>query len=72
MMNKLIILLIKAYQQTLSPLKGGACCLYSPSCSEYAKQHIIKYGIIKSIIPVSKRIVSCNPLSKKPYWDPVK
>ncbi len=70
-MNKLIIFLIKIYQQTLSPLKG-ACCIYSPSCSEYAKQHIIKYGFIKSIVPISKRLVSCNPLSKKPHWDPVK
>ena len=27
---------------------------------------------VKSIVPISKRVVSCNPLSKKPTWDPVK
>tara|TARA_B110000014_G_C19660645_1_gene347298 strand:+ start:104 stop:319 length:216 start_codon:yes stop_codon:yes gene_type:complete len=71
MITKASIFLIKFYQQTLSPFKG-ACCIYSPSCSEYARQHIVKYGLMKSVAPISKRIVSCNPLSKKPHWDPVK
>ena len=70
-MTRVAVFIIKFYQQSLSPLKG-ACCLFSPSCSEYARQHIIKYGFRKSVYPVVKRVISCNPLSKKAYWDPVK
>jgi len=71
MISKIFILLIRVYQQTLSPLKGP-CCIYSPSCSEYAKQHIIKHGALNSFFPIMKRVLSCNPLSKKAHWDPVK
>lgn len=48
-------------------------CNYNPSCSEYTKQAIIKYGIIMGIYKGIKRIRSCNDpnlLEKK--LDPLK
>ena len=44
---------------------------YYPSCSEYAKLAIEKYGCIKGIFLGIKRIIKCNPFSKGGY-DPLK
>jgi len=71
MISKFFILLIRAYQLCISPFQYS-CCRYYPSCSEYSKQCIEKYGFFSSIALVFKRIVSCHPFSKKEFWDPVK
>ena len=46
-------------------------CKYYPTCSEYTKQAIIKYGTIKGCFLGIKRILKCNPFSKGGY-DPLK
>lgn len=47
-MRKILIKIIEQYQKYLSPAlqKNGVCCKYYPSCSEYTKQAINKYGCI--------------------------
>lgn len=45
-------------------------CKYSPTCSEYTKQAIKKYGSIKGIYLGTKRLLRCNPISKGGY-DPL-
>ena len=57
------IQLIKTYQKYISPLFGKRC-IYYPSCSEYTKQAVDKYGIIKGNILGIIRILRCNPFSK--------
>ena len=49
----------------------GIECKYYPTCSEYTKQAIEKYGLEKGILLGSKRIIKCNPFSKGGY-DPLK
>lgn len=49
----------------------GVHCKYEPTCSEYAKQAIQKYGTKKGSILAIKRILRCNPFSKGGY-DPLK
>lgn len=44
----------------LSFLAPGGACKYSPTCSEYTKQMIEKYGIIEGLIKGVKRISSCR------------
>ena len=39
-------------------------CKYYPSCSEYTKQAIEKYGAGKGMILGIYRILRCNPFSK--------
>ena len=72
-MKKIIIypflLIIKFYQIIISPLLPSTC-RYSPTCSEYAKLSLIKYGIIKGSILSFKRIAKCNPWGGKGF-DPV-
>lgn len=72
-MKKFFILLIKIYKKTISPLicTLGFHCKYYPSCSEYTKQAIEKYGVIKGLTMGFFRILRCNPFSKGGY-DPVK
>ena len=69
-MKKIFILLINFYQKNISPWFGKKCKYY-PTCSEYTKQAIEKYGVIKGTIKGIKRILRCNPLGGYGY-DPVK
>lgn len=72
-MKKLILYFIKMYKKFISPvLKNmGIECKYYPTCSEYTKLAIEKYGCIKGIFLGLKRIIKCNPFSKGGY-DPLK
>jgi len=72
-MKKIFITLISIYKKTLSPIfeKMGIRCKYYPSCSEYTRQAIEKYGSIKGVFLGIKRILRCNPFSEGGY-DPLK
>ena len=69
-MKKLFIKLINFYQKHISS-GTKAHCKYYPSCSEYTKQAIEKYGSIRGVAKGTWRILRCNPFSKGGY-DPVK
>ena len=72
-MKKLIIFLIEKYQKVISPIisRHGVNCKYYPTCSEYTKQAVEKYGFFVGICKGIVRILRCNPFSKGGY-DPVK
>lgn len=72
-MKKIIIFLIHLYKKYLSNLfhNLGFDCKYYPTCSEYTKQAVEKYGAIKGMFLGIKRILKCNPFSKGGY-DPLK
>lgn len=67
-MKKLILFLISMYQK-ISSLTPPRCRFY-PTCSEYTKQAILKYGLFKGGILGVKRICKCHPLHEGGY-DPV-
>ena len=67
---KLIFLsLIKLYQILLSPIFGNQC-RFTPTCSNYSKEAIEKYGNIQGISLTIKRLLKCHPWGKSGY-DPV-
>ena len=72
-MKKLLIRLIKGYQKhiSVSLASKNIHCKYYPTCSEYTKQAIQKYGAGKGSIKGILRILKCNPFSKGGY-DPLK
>ena len=72
-MKKLLIWLIEKYQKYISAwLKSkNINCKFYPTCSEYTKQAINKYGATKGSWLGIKRILKCNPFSKGGY-DPLK
>ena len=45
-------------------------CKHIPTCSDYAIESIMEYGVIKGGFLSIKRILRCNPFSKGGY-DPV-
>lgn len=72
-MKKILINLINFYQKHISlwlDSKNIKCKFY-PTCSDYTKQAIEKYGVIKGVFLGIKRILRCNPFSKGGY-DPLK
>lgn len=69
MMKKLALILIKIYQSFISPLLGPHC-RYVPTCSEFAREALEKYGFVKGVYLAARRILRCNPFSKGGY-DPV-
>lgn len=68
MIKSLVLMIIKTYQ-TISKYTPRRCRFY-PTCSEYTKQAIEKYGIIKGGWLGIKRICKCHPLNEGGY-DPV-
>lgn len=69
-MKKFLIYFISKYQKYISPRIGNNCRFY-PTCSEYTKQAIEKYGALKGSFYGIKRIIKCNPFSKGGH-DPLK
>jgi len=65
----LLILPIRFYQLAISPLLGPSC-RFTPTCSEYARQALIKHGPIKGLGLAIWRILRCNPWGGSGY-DPV-
>jgi putative membrane protein insertion efficiency factor len=62
-MKKILLWLISFYQKYISKLKKP-CCRYYPSCSEYSKRAIEKFGAVKGFYLSVKRILRCNPFFK--------
>lgn len=56
----LFLILIRIYQIFLSPWLG-ANCRYTPTCSQYGKEAILKYGPFKGGWLAIKRIARCHP-----------
>ena len=67
---KCIIYLIDIYKYLLSPLLGNNC-RFLPTCSEYTKDSILKFGLVKGCWLGLKRILKCHPWGKGGY-DPIK
>ena len=69
-MKYIFIGLIKFYRKFLSPLKEKSCCIYIPTCSQYALEAFQKYGAFKGLRLSVKRILRCHPMAKGGF-DPV-
>ena len=59
-MQRMLMLLIRAYRYLLSPLLGPHCRFY-PSCSDYAQQAIAEHGVLRGGLLVLKRLGRCHP-----------
>ena len=74
MINKFLtfslISLINLYKYLISPFLGNNC-RFLPTCSEYTKEAIIKFGLIKGTSLGFKRIIKCHPWGKSGH-DPIK
>ena len=77
MVKKIVLLLIKVYQKTLSLDHGllsfvysERLCRYHPTCSQYTYTAISRFGLLKGGWMGLKRVLSCTPWSEGGF-DPV-
>ncbi|MFO1371614.1 MAG: membrane protein insertion efficiency factor YidD [Candidatus Competibacteraceae bacterium] len=59
-MRMLLSALIRAYQLFISPLLGNHCRFY-PSCSQYAREAIARYGVLRGGWLAIQRLLRCHP-----------
>ncbi len=65
----LFVTLIRIYQMLISPLLGSNC-RFTPTCSQYGVEAIMKHGPFKGGWLTLKRIGRCHPWGKHGH-DPV-
>ncbi|MDD5166400.1 MAG: membrane protein insertion efficiency factor YidD [Candidatus Omnitrophica bacterium] len=70
MLRRIIISPLDIYQKHIRAMLPCAC-RFSPSCSEYTKQAIIKYGALKGVYKGIIRLLHCHPFSRKSGYDPL-
>jgi putative membrane protein insertion efficiency factor len=68
-MKYALVFLIVLYQKLLSPWLPPSC-RYTPSCSLYAKEALLKYGLFRGLLLAIKRLARCHPFHAGGY-DPV-
>lgn len=68
-MKLLLLWVLHAYQYTLRPMLGANCRFY-PSCSDYARDAIERYGAARGSWLAARRIARCHPYHAGGY-DPV-
>ena len=59
-MKTLSLLMLRGYQYAIRPLLGTNCRFY-PSCSDYAREAIERYGVFKGAWLTLRRIGRCHP-----------
>jgi putative membrane protein insertion efficiency factor len=59
-MSRLLLLLIRAYRLALAPWWGRQC-RFDPTCSEYAREAIERYGAWRGLGLALRRISRCHP-----------
>lgn len=68
-MTRIILALLALYKRCLSPL-FGARCRFHPSCSDYARIAVARFGALRGGTLALWRIARCQPLCRGGF-DPV-
>lgn len=66
-----VLALIRFYQRYISPMLPPDSCRFTPTCSHYGYQAIVKYGLIRGGARAIWRILRCQPFNPGGY-DPLK
>ncbi len=68
-MKYVLVILITLYQKLLSPLLPPSC-RYTPTCSQYAREALLKHGVFRGLLLAVRRLLRCHPFHAGGY-DPV-
>ena len=66
---RILILLVRCYQWTLSPIVGRQC-RFQPTCSNYFIGAVQKYGALRGSVKGIGRILRCHPFHPGGYDPP--
>ena len=61
--------IIRGFQKIISP-QDGPNCRFNPTCSEYGKIAVLRYGALLGAFLAGDRLLRCNPYNA-PGLDPV-
>lgn len=59
-MRSVSLSLIQGYRYLISPLFGRAC-RFEPTCSRYAMDAIVRYGVVRGLALAVLRLLKCHP-----------
>ena len=59
--SRIVILMLQCYKRWLSPLFGSRC-RFHPSCSDYARVAVARFGVARGSWLGFLRILRCQPL----------
>jgi uncharacterized protein len=66
----LVVALLRLYKAFLSPFLPSACRFY-PSCSDYMREAVEKYGPVRGVWLGLRRLLRCHPFHEGGF-DPVR
>ena len=69
-MRHVLVLWVRMYQRYVSRWTPPLC-RFSPTCSEYAVQAVLKYGAVRGLGMALWRLCRCHPFHPGGY-DPVR
>ena len=69
-MQKLVVHLLRLSKTLVSPWLPSACRFY-PTCSEYMREAVLKYGAGRGLWLGLKRLLRCHPFQEGGF-DPVR
>jgi hypothetical protein len=68
-MKAIALFLVRVYQYGISPFIPSRC-IYMPTCSQYMREAIERYGVLRGMWLGCRRLLRCHPWGKGGY-DPV-
>ena len=66
----LALKLVRVYKLIVSPWLPAAC-RFTPTCSEYARDAIKEFGLVRGVVRSAGRLLRCHPLHRGGF-DPVR
>ena len=67
--QRFALAMLRLYKLLISPMFTGSC-RFMPSCSEYAREAIVRFGVVRGSLLALKRLARCHPLGSHGF-DPV-
>lgn len=58
--QRILLFFIMVYRRWLSPLKPPSC-RFTPTCSEFAAEAIVRYGALRGTWLALRRLARCHP-----------
>jgi putative membrane protein insertion efficiency factor len=68
-MKRVLMALVRFYRRNISPLRPP-CCIFIPTCSQYALEALEKYGAWKGGLLTLRRLARCHPFHRRKNFDP--